>query len=140
MIKINLYNYVNEKRYKSFLNEVAKSASSILCVKDDLYLNVVISDNEFIKSYNKQYRNIDKETDVLSVPSDEDKELGYIIISLEKAEAQAIEYGHSLKRELSFLMCHGLLHCLGYDHMTKEEEEVMFSLQDKILEDAGIGR
>ena len=131
---------MNESRYKSFLNEVAKSASNLLSINGDFSLNVVISDNEFIKSYNQKYRGIDKETDVLSFPSDEDGELGDIIISLEKAEAQAKEYGHSLKRELAFLTCHGMLHCLGFDHMTKEEEEVMFSLQEKILDDAGIKR
>ena len=60
--------------------------------------------------------------------------LGDIYISLDKASEQAKEYGHSMKRELCFLFVHGLLHLLGYDHMKKEDEEIMFSLQDKILE------
>ena len=93
-----------------------------------------------IKDYNNRYRQIDKETDVLSFPSDEDGELGDILISLPKAIDQAEEYGHSLKRELSFLLCHGILHCMGYDHMTKEEETVMFNLQDEILNHANIRR
>ena len=64
----------------------------------------------------------------------------YIIISIDRAKDQAKEYGHSLKRELSFLLCHGILHCLGFDHQTKDEEEVMFSLQEKILDECGIRR
>ena len=140
MIKLHILNYVNTSNYKEFMNLVAKTASDELNVKENKLLNVVICDNEMIKSYNKTYRNIDKETDVLSFPSDEDGELGDILISIDKAKAQAIEYGHTLKRELSFLLCHGILHCLGYDHMTKEEEEVMFNLQEEILDKCGIRR
>ena len=140
MIKLHILNYVNTSNYREFMNLVAKTASDELNVKENKLLNVVICDNEMIKSYNKTYRNIDKETDVLSFPSDEDDELGDILISIDKAKAQAIEYGHTLKRELSFLLCHGILHCLGYDHMTKEEEEVMFNLQEEILDKCGIRR
>ena len=64
--------------------------------------------------------------------------LGDIYISVEKASEQAQEYGHSIKRELCFLFVHGLLHLLGYDHMNKEDEEVMFDLQEKILKERGI--
>ena len=140
MIKLRILNYVNEEKYNTFMNKVAKSATEILKVEDNLYLNVVICDNEMIKDYNNRYRQIDKETDVLSFPSDEDGELGDILISLPKATDQAEEYGHSLKRELSFLLCHGILHCMGYDHMTKEEETVMFNLQEEILNHANIRR
>ena len=140
MIKLRILNYVNEEKYNTFMNKVAKSATEILKVEDNLYLNVVICNNEMIKDYNNRYRQIDKETDVLSFPSDEDGELGDILISLPKATDQAEEYGHSLKRELSFLLCHGILHCMGYDHMTKEEETVMFNLQEEILNHANIRR
>ena len=140
MIKLRILNYVNEEKYNTFMNKVAKSATEILKVEDNLYLNVVICNNEMIKDYNNRYRQIDKETDVLSFPSDEDGELGDILISLPKATLQAEEYGHSLKRELSFLLCHGILHCMGYDHMTKEEETVMFNLQEEILNHANIRR
>ena len=140
MIKLRILNYVNEEKYNTFMNKVAKSATEILKVEDNVYLNVVICDNEMIKDYNNRYRQIDKETDVLSFPSDEDGELGDILISLPKAIDQAEEYGHSLKRELSFLLCHGILHCMGYDHMTKEEETVMFNLQEGILNHANIRR
>ena len=140
MIKLHIINYANSSSYSSFMKEVAKQASIDLKIEDERVLNVVISDNSFIKEYNKNYRNIDKETDVLSFPSDEEGELGDIIISIDRAKDQAKEYGHSLKRELSFLLCHGILHCLGFDHQTKDEEEVMFSLQEKILDECGIRR
>ena len=140
MIKLHIINYANSSSYSSFMKEVAKQASIDLKIEDERVLNVVISDNAFIKEYNKNYRNIDKETDVLSFPSDEEGELGDIIISIDRAKEQAKEYGHSLKRELSFLLCHGILHCLGFDHQTKDEEEVMFSLQEKILDECGIRR
>ena len=140
MIKLRILNYVNEEKYNTFMNKVAKSATEILKVEDNVYLNVVICDNEMIKDYNNRYRQIDRETDVLSFPSDEEGELGDILISLPKATLQAEEYGHSLKRELSFLLCHGILHCMGYDHMTKEEETVMFNLQEEILNHANIRR
>ncbi len=140
MIKLHILNYVNTSNYRSFMNLVAKEASLELNVNEDKLLNVVICDNDMIKTYNKTYRNIDKETDVLSFPSDEEGELGDILISIDKAKSQAVEYGHTLKRELSFLLCHGILHCLGYDHMTKEEEEIMFNLQEKILDACGIRR
>ena len=95
---------------------------------------------------NREYRNVDRPTDVISfafLDNEENKDemlkhsgpvcLGDIYISVDKAKEQAEEYGHPLKRELSFLFVHGLLHLLGYDHMNKEDEEVMFKLQDEIL-------
>lgn len=110
--------------------------------------NVIFIDNNRIKEINKEYRNIDKETDVISFAlEDIDKSmfegkrlLGDIYISYEKSKEQAIEYNHSLKREISFLSIHGLLHLLGYDHMIKEEEIVMFKLQEDILNEYGIKR
>ena len=105
--------------------------------------NIIFVDNSFIKELNKKYRNIDRETDVISFALEDEKEedsfldnrmLGDIYISVDKAKSQAIEYGHSLKREISFLAVHGLLHLLGYDHMNKEDEEVMFGKQELILD------
>ena len=105
--------------------------------------NIIFVDNSFIKELNKKYRNIDRETDVISFALEDEKEedsfldnrmLGDIYISVDKAKAQAIEYGHSLKREISFLAVHGLLHLLGYDHMNKDDEEVMFGKQELILD------
>ena len=115
---------------------------------DNVICNVIIVDNKEIHKLNKEYRNIDRETDVISfaleddktMPEDDTRMLGDIYISIDKAKDQAKEYGHSLKRELCFLMTHGFLHLLGYDHMTKEDEEVMFSLQEKILNEYGVKR
>lgn len=115
---------------------------------DNIISSVIIVDNDKIHQINKEYRNIDKETDVISFALEDDKTindspirvLGDIYISIDKAKDQANEYGHSLKRELCFLMTHGFLHLLGYDHMTKEDEEIMFPMQEKILEEYGVSR
>lgn len=116
-------------------------------------ISISIVDNAEIQQINKQFRNIDRPTDVLSFPmltfteneiieKNENGEivLGDIIISLERAEEQAQEYGHSLKREIAFLTAHSMLHLLGYDHMEPEEEKEMFIKQKEILEAAGIPR
>ena len=111
-----------------------------------------VSDEE-IQEINKNFRDMDKATDVLSFPQiDYDVDevvmtnekgeivLGDIIISVDTAKRQAEEYGHSLKREICFLTVHSMLHLLGYDHMTEEEEAEMFAKQKDILEKSGITR
>ena len=120
-------------------------------------ISVTFTDNENIQIINREHRNIDSPTDVLSFPMlefDEDGNviddeyeydsdeivLGDIVISLERAAKQAEDYGYSLKREVAFLTAHSMLHLLGYDHMDAEEEKVMFSKQEQILEDLGITR
>lgn len=110
--------------------------------------NVIIVDNEMIHALNRDYRHIDRPTDVISFALEDYKDIEYadkrllgdIYISLDKAKSQAIEYGHSFLRELSFLTIHGLLHLLGYDHMKPEEEKIMFDKQEEILDAAGIKR
>lgn len=114
----------------------------------NIEFNVILTDNEYIHKLNKEYRNIDRETDVITFaleddslfPKMENRVLGDIYISIDKAHTQAIEYSHSFKRELCFLAVHGFLHLLGYDHMIKEEEEIMFNLQEEILNEAKITR
>ena len=111
--------------------------------------NLIIVDNDYIHDLNKNYRNIDRETDVITfalededtlvMPSDE-RILGDIYISIDRAKEQANEFGHSLLRELSFLAVHGFYHLLGYDHMTPEDEKVMFKKQEEVLEAYGIRR
>ena len=101
-----------------------------------------------IHGINKEYRNVDRPTDVISFPSEEGEEiiappdgfLGDLVISYPRAVAQAEEYGHSIRRELSFLAVHGTLHLLGYDHMTDEDSKNMFALQDEILDGIGVER
>lgn len=116
---------------------------------DHVVFNVIIVDNDYIHELNKNYRHIDRETDVITFALEDEKDieepdgeriLGDIYISIDKAILQAEEYGHSLLRELSFLAVHGFYHLLGYDHQTKEEEEVMFSKQEEVLHDCKIER
>lgn len=116
---------------------------------ENVSFNLIIVDNEYIHELNKTYRNIDRETDVITfalededtiIIPDEERILGDIYISIDKAKQQAKEYGHSLLRELSFLAVHGFYHLLGYDHQTPEEEKVMFQKQEEVLESYGIRR
>lgn len=111
-----------------------------------LEFNIILVDNEYIHTLNRDYRKIDRPTDVITFALEDVKDietegnrvLGDIYISLDKAKEQAKEYGHSFLRELSFLAVHGFLHLLGYDHMTKEDEKVMFTRQEDILSGYGI--
>ena len=108
--------------------------------------NVIIVDNDYIHKLNLEYRKIDRPTDVITFALEDNQDIKYddfrllgdIYISLDKAKRQAIEYGHDLRREICFLAVHGFLHLLGYDHMKKEEEEIMFARQEDILNEAGI--
>ncbi len=126
-------------------------------------VNVLLTDNEGIRQFNKEYRDIDRETDVLSFPNldfqtpgfyeiDEEMEayyfdpesgeliLGDIIISVDKVKEQAESYGHSRKREFAFLIAHSMLHLAGYDHMEPGEAAVMEEKQESILSKLGITR
>ena len=121
-------------------------------IDDTAEVSVPLVDNEGIRRLNKEHRDIDRETDVLSFPLGDDDGyeidpdndaimLGDIVISLEKAAQQAQEYGHSYRREVAFLITHSLFHLLGYDHVNSEEEEKeMFGKQEKVLEKLGITR
>ena len=108
-------------------------------------VSITLTDNAYIHELNREYRGIDRPTDVLSFALNESEEpevkggadlnvLGDLVISVERAEEQAAEYGHSVKREMAFLTVHGMLHLLGYDHMEEKDAEVMFKLQDEILD------
>lgn len=110
--------------------------------------NVIIVDNERIHEINREYRNVDRETDVISfamednmdVKYDDFRLLGDIYISYDKTKSQALEYGHSVLREICFLATHGILHLLGYDHMESDDEVEMFKLQDELLDGYDIKR
>lgn len=138
---------------ETVIEKIAVDSLRYEAFPEECEISVSIVDNEEIHQINKQFRGIDRPTDVLSFPQltfeegermerNEDGEvvLGDIIISLERAREQAEEYGHSLKREIAFLTAHSMLHLLGYDHMTPEEEKEMFAKQKEILELAGIPR
>lgn len=121
-------------------------------IDDTAEVSVTLVDNEGIRELNREHRDIDRETDVLSFPLGDDDGyevdpdndaimLGDIVISLEKAAQQAQEYGHSYRREVAFLITHSLFHLLGYDHVNSDEEEkLMFSKQEKVLDKLGITR
>lgn len=133
--------------YEEKYQRLTEIALDILKLKFSPIVSISFVNNKYIHKINKKYRGIDRETDVISFAfldnlTNRDEllksggvvALGDIYISIDKAQEQAQTYGHPLERELSFLYVHGLLHLLGYDHMNKEDEEVMFSLQEKILE------
>ena len=110
--------------------------------------NIIIIDNERIREINREYRKIDKETDVISFALEDNMDISYddfrllgdIYISIDRCYLQAMEYGHSREREICFLATHGILHLLGYDHMESEDEKEMFSLQNKLLDGYDIKR
>lgn len=145
---MNEYEIINEFGYNNdyeYLNDVINHTLEKLKVQN-AYFSIIFIDDEKMHEINKQYRNIDRTTDVLSFALEDNqtikteiRELGDIFISIPKMKEQAKEYNHSEKRELSFLTCHGLLHLLGYDHTRSEEEEkIQLGLQDEILNELNI--
>lgn len=145
----NEISIVDNNLYKdySYLENVLNATLQHEKVENAIFSLVFVDERE-IQKLNKEYRGIDKVTDVLSFAFEDCKDilyndirlLGDIYICISRMKAQAQEYGHSEKRELSFLAVHGLLHLLGYDHQDKEEEKIMFALQELILDDADIKR
>lgn len=140
---MNDYSITNEFGYEkdySFLNDVIERTLKHEKVKNATF-SIVFVDNEKIQFLNKNYRNIDRVTDVISFAFEDNAKvvynsmrfLGEIYICIPRMEEQAKEYGHSETRELAFLTVHGLLHLLGYDHMNEEDEKNMFALQEVIL-------
>ncbi len=147
----NTYEIFNETDRK--LDEEIKKLYDLLAFTlkreklDNVEFNIILVDSETIHDINRTYRNVDRVTDVISFALEDNKTieldhrlLGDIYICVERAESQAIEYGHSFLRELSFLAIHGLLHLLGYDHVKAEDEKIMFSKQEDILNEFGIRR
>lgn len=139
--------------YMDMMRDLIESAAKVEGVEDGAELSITFVDNERIREINREYRGKDQPTDVISfaledmgegeteiVGADMPRMLGDMIISIPRTKEQAEEYGHSFERELGFLTVHGFLHLLGYDHMTEEEEKVMFGKQTKILDDFGLGR
>ena len=148
MININL-----SKETKNKINQVVELKKLMnYAVKymkqDNIEFGVIFTDNNKIHDLNKKYRNIDRETDVITFRLEDYEKvmcgdinvLGDIYISIDKAKSQSEEYGHSYLRELSFLLIHGFLHLLGYDHIDDEDEKEMFKLQEEILNEYGIKR
>lgn len=146
-MRLDFENRLNNQfdMYESSYNYFMRKTIKLLDRDPNFILEVLIVDEQTIKEINRDYRNKDAVTDVISFALDDEVEgeivargqpnrlLGTIIICGPVAERQAQEYNHSLKREMKFLFVHGLLHLLGYDHMNKEDEIEMFALQDKII-------
>lgn len=147
--EVAIYNETKEEfPYKDIIEKVADKAFEIERLKN-ASCSIIIVDNDYIHKLNKEYRGIDRATDVISFALEDDKSmvipdnirlLGDIYISLDKAKEQAVLCGHSLERELCFLAVHGIYHLLGYDHETEEESKVMFKKQEEVLEAYGITR
>ena len=144
-MKINFVNQteLDVKEYKKLIRSVLKHE------KNEKFFNVIFVTSEEIRQINQSYRGIDKVTDVISFALMENQdelfqeaveELGDVFICIERAIEQAADYGHSVEREMGFLAVHGYLHLMGYDHMTEEDEKVMFSKQDEILAKAKLSR
>lgn len=126
---------VNSNFSLEFFSDIAEEVFKFLGLEDNDYeISLLMTNDEVIREYNNQYRGKDKPTDVLSFPMEEDNILGDIAISYDTAKRQAEENEINIDRETAFLFIHGLLHLLGYDHETSEEDEKeMFELQEKIL-------
>jgi len=150
-----------KEQHLALIKTLIIDAAKTLELKDNYEVSITIVDNKKIKEINRDYRFIDKSTDVISFAiEDNDEEdfeiffdpefvkddvnlprlLGDIFISIDKAEEQAAAFGHSLDREIGFLAVHGFLHLNGYDHQTEAEEKEMFALQEDILEANGLER
>lgn len=156
MYEIIYENIEEQKEYEKVISKVLEE-----CFKEEklteskLYITITLTTPENIRKINKKYRNIDKETDVLSFPMFQKDELdekikskdflyedvlGDIVISIDKVERQAKEYGHSFERELSYMVVHGFYHLMGYDHIEEKDKIVMRKKEDKILEILKISR
>ena len=140
-----------EKTIKKVVQACFKEENLLNC---NLYLNVILTNPKNIRKYNKEYRHIDKETDVLSFPMFEKDEinnlklgnlpteevLGDIVISIERVKEQAIEYNHSFERELAYMVVHGFYHIMGYDHIVEADKVIMRAKEEVILKKLNITR
>jgi len=146
MVKTTLINQTENKDFISLRSKITKintKVSQSLKLPLNFTYSLVLVNSETIQTINRDYRHIDKPTDVISFAyndgieayNDFSEEIGDIFINLDYVNKQAIDYGHSPQREYLFLITHGILHLLGYDHQNPEDEKIMFDLQKEILND-----
>ena len=156
ILEINYIETEENPEYENIIRSVLRKCFEVERMdKLGLYVSVTLTCPSYIRKINNEYRNIDKETDVLSFPMFEKDEidsmieaqnnivhdvLGDIIVSVERVKEQSIEYGHSFERELAYMIVHGFYHLMGYDHMTEEEKTVMRSKEENVLERLNITR
>jgi len=134
-------NFVNQQAKNVTLYE--ETISKVFqTIQDEKELNIIFIDDEQMITFNQQFRNMDKTTDVLTFPTDDDSmdSIGDILINIDKVIEQAKDYGHTELREVAFLAVHGYLHILGYDHHNEEDERKMIEKQKSILKNAGLER
>ena len=156
MYQLEYLDLEENEEYEDIVNKVVEQ-----CFKEEklenskLYISITLTTPKHIHEINKQYRNVDKETDVLSFPMFEKEEidekiknqdfehedvLGDIVISIEKVKGQAKEYGHSFEREFSYMIVHGFYHLMGYDHIKEEDKNIMRPKEENVLNKLGIRR
>lgn len=134
-------NFINQQA-----RDVALYEETILkvfhTIEEEKELNIIFIDDVQMIAFNQQFRNINKTTDVLTFPTEDENmdSIGDILINIDKVIEQAKDYGHTERREVAFLAVHGYLHILGYDHHTEEEERKMIEKQKSILKSAGLER
>lgn len=143
-----------EKQYKTFIKNVVKKCFQEEHLENlNFYMSITLTTPEQIRRYNREFRNIDKETDVLSFPMFEKEELeeiikqqkknmipevlGDCIISIQRVKEQAIEYGHSFERELAYMVVHSFYHLMGYDHMQESDKAIMREKEEIVLNKLG---
>lgn len=150
------YRGIDEKKeYEELIEKVLKKCFEVENIEDkNFYMSIILTTPAEIRKLNKEYRNIDRETDVLSFPMYEKEELetvkkqkqewkdtlGDIVISIERVEEQAKEYGHSFEREFAYMLVHGFYHLMGYDHIKEEDKAIMRPKEEKVLKRLGITR
>ena len=155
ILEIEFLDIDENEEYKKIIRKVIETCFEEENLQNSkLYVNVILTNPKNIKEINTKFRNIEKETDVLSFPMFEKEDieffknseneieevLGDIIVSIERVKEQAIEYGHSFERELAYMVVHGFYHLMGYDHMTEEDKSKMRPKEEKILEKLKITR
>lgn len=145
-----------DEKLKKFIENIVQTCFKVENLLDlNFYLSITLTTPEQIHVLNKEYRNVDRATDVLSFPMFEKNEidelvqnqnnvvedvLGDIIISVDRVKEQAVEYGHSFERELAYMVVHGFYHLMGYDHMNDDEKSVMRAKEENILSKLKITR
>lgn len=142
---VKIFNRSKDVSFKPYYEDIAKIYEitlNKLKLTEEYDIALILVRSKFIQKLNKEYRHIDRPTDVITFAmhddlhgfAEEENDLGDVYINIDYVYAQAKEYNHSIRREFCFLFTHGLLHSLGYDHLNKADEEVMFSLQREILD------
>lgn len=151
IVETNFLDIEENKKIKEFVESVVSKCFEIENLNNlNFYLSITLTSSEQIHKLNKKYRNVDKETDVLSFPMFEKEELnqiinnkvgnkipeaiGDIVICVPKVEEQAKEYGHSFERELAYMVVHGFYHIMGYDHIKEEDKRQMRPKEEKVLQ------